>query len=61
MQFMTRQYYCTRRPCAYPHITSLSQLKPDQQTGLIKFVKFQAGMSFAEGKGPAGTHASKPK
>ena len=55
MQFCTRGYYCTRRPCPFPHITSLSQLKGNQEKELIKFVKLQPGLAFAEGKGPAGT------
>ena len=54
MQFLTQGRFCSRRPCAYPHITSLNRLPEPRRQELIKFVKDTPGLCWAPGKAPPG-------
>jgi hypothetical protein len=55
MKFLTRGFACNVPDCKQPHITNISALSPDARIKLIEFVKKQPGLSWAEGKAPAGT------
>lgn len=55
MQFLTRGYYCSRGPCPFPHITNLKHFTGSKAKDFTAFVEKTPGLSFAEGRGPAGT------
>jgi hypothetical protein len=55
MKFLTRGFACNVSDCKQPHVTNINSLPPDARLKLIEFVKKQPGMSWAEGKAPAGT------
>lgn len=55
MQFMTQGFYCSRHPCPFPHISNVARLSAEQRDAFAKWVSDTKGLSFAQGKGPAGT------
>lgn len=56
MQFMTREHFCSRNPCPYPHVVHLARLSSEEKRNdLVAWVNKTQGLSFAPGKGPAGT------
>ena len=55
MKFLTRGYVCDRADCKLPHISGVDTLPSAERTKFIEFVKKQPGISWAEGKAPAGT------
>jgi hypothetical protein len=55
MKFLTRGHACETVNCKLPHLPGVEALTPASKTKLIEFVKKQPGISWAEGKAPAGT------
>jgi hypothetical protein len=55
MKFMIRGFACDSTNCKLPHISSVDSLPPAPRTQLIEFVRKQPGLSWVEGKAPAGT------
>jgi hypothetical protein len=55
MKFLTQGYACESTACKLPHMASVDALTAASKTKLIEFVKKQPGISWAEGKAPAGT------
>ena len=55
MQFLTTNYYCSRSPCPYPHISAVTKLPPKDSKAFCTWVDKTPGLTFAPGKGPAGT------
>ena len=55
MQFLTRGYYCSRRKCPFPHITTPQRLGESGSKEFISWVKKTPGLDFAPGKAPPGT------
>ena len=54
MQFLTRGYYCSRRKCPFPHVTTLQCLGEPGSKEFIAWVKKTPGLDFAPGKAPPG-------
>ena len=55
MKFLTRGYACTDKDCPFPHVGNVETLTPSNKTKFCEAVKKQPGLSWAEGKAPAGT------
>jgi hypothetical protein len=55
MKFLTRGYVCDRPDCKLPHVSNLDDLTAAERTKLTEFVRKQPGLTWAEGKAPAGT------
>ncbi len=55
MQFLTTGYFCSRTNCPFPHVTSLNRLSKQDKDTFVAWVEKTPGLSFADGKGPAGT------
>ena len=55
MKFLSRGFVCTNKDCPFPHISNLKVLAEGERTKMIDYVDKQPGLSWAEGKGPAGT------
>ncbi|CAB9530818.1 unknown protein [Seminavis robusta] len=55
MKFLTQGYFCPNgNDCKMPHVVNIDTLTGDNKSKLVEFVKNQAGLSWAEGKAPAG-------
>ena len=55
MKFLTRGYACTSRECRFPHVGNVETLTEGEKTKFIEAVKKQPGLSWVDGKAPAGT------
>lgn len=55
MQFMTVGHFCSRANCPFPHVASLARLSKEDKDAFVAWVDKTKGLSFAPGKGPAGT------
>jgi hypothetical protein len=55
MRFLTRGFACDRADCKLPHMTNIDLLPAAEKTKLVEFVRKQPGLSWADGKAPAGT------
>ena len=56
MQFMSMGFYCSRRPCPFPHLSTYKRLSTeDKQTQFCKWVAKTPGLEFSPGKGPPST------
>ena len=58
MRFMTQGFACTAKTCRYPHVSNIDILGDAERGKLIDAVKKQPGLTWAEGKAPAGTNSS---
>lgn len=55
IKFLTRGHYCDRPDCKLHHVTNVDMLAAPDKTKLVEFVRKTVGLSWAEGKAPAGT------
>ena len=55
MKYLTKGFACTNQKCKLPHVSTLSNLPPDDKATFINFVKNTPGLSWVEGKALPGT------
>jgi hypothetical protein len=55
MKFLTQGFACTTADCKFPHVTDAERLPAAEKAKLIEFVKRQPGITWADGRAPAGT------
>jgi hypothetical protein len=55
IKFLTRGFACGQANCKLPHLTNVDVLPQADRTKLVEFVRKQPGLSWVEGKAPAGT------
>jgi hypothetical protein len=55
MKFLIRGFACDSTDCKLPHVSNVDSLPPAVKAKLIEFVRKQPGLSWVEGKAPAGT------